>query len=119
MTRNIKVGDLIKSYHFEPMSDRPDRYIIGRVTDVLDGMIHFWLLADVVEHPDLVEYEIPSGAFQAQVGDAQRVLDFLATTGKECRANDAHPDLPNEMRTPLRMTPTFDYQGRVTVLEAK
>jgi len=28
---NVKVGDLIKAFEFEPMSDRPDRFLIGAI----------------------------------------------------------------------------------------
>ena len=28
---NVKVGDLIKAFEFEPMSDRPDRFVIGAI----------------------------------------------------------------------------------------
>lgn len=29
----FKVGDIIKAYDFEPMSDRPDSFILGKVVE--------------------------------------------------------------------------------------
>jgi len=34
MNTNFKVGDRIRSYDFEKMPDRPDRYLVGTITKV-------------------------------------------------------------------------------------
>ncbi len=34
----INVGSVIRAYDFEPLGDRPDRYIDGEIVEVVDGV---------------------------------------------------------------------------------
>ena len=42
--QNIQVGDIIKSYDFEPLDGRPEIYMIGRVERIEGDIVHFYLL---------------------------------------------------------------------------
>jgi len=45
--KTAEIGDLIKAYDFQPMSDRGDSYIVGKVTD--KGMANGMYLAYTVD----------------------------------------------------------------------
>jgi|TARA_R110001592_G_scaffold311402_1_gene586251 hypothetical protein len=45
--KTAEIGDLIKAYDFQPMSDRGDSYIVGKVTD--KGMANGMYMAYTVD----------------------------------------------------------------------
>jgi hypothetical protein len=104
----FKKRDTIKSYHFKPMRGRPDRYVIGRITDVIDGMIIFMVLGDVVEYSEEITYETPD-----ELRAAGSLRKFLDTTGKPTFLKFDR-SLPDEMRTLKPGLEREKYEGRVT-----
>lgn len=46
MANEIKAGDIIRGYDFQPMEDRPDRYVEGVVFEVDDSFYHIWVTKD-------------------------------------------------------------------------
>lgn len=110
MTSPFNPGDLVKSYHFQPMSDRPDRYVIGRVTETKDGCVHFDVCCDCVEYHQVerVEYNTPD--------DRPLPAGSLGFDKKWV----FHPDMgviPETMFTPLPGNLMTEWAGRVSVIE--
>lgn len=108
MTETIfKTGALLKSFHFEPMSDRPDRYVIGEITGVRDGAIHFRVLADVVDDGPCVQITTPGCKREID----SRVEFWLTKQNKPWSFDDQY-EPPEEMFTPLPGKLLFGEHGR-------
>ena len=54
--KTAEIGDLIKAYDFQPMSDRGDSYIVGKVTD--KGMANGMYMAYTVDVELMSESEL-------------------------------------------------------------